>query len=371
MNVRDRILATLRGSRADRVPLVLPGLTFRTREQVADLDDPLRRALAERAFEHVAYPFGVPAYINRFLVTPEQRIGREQEDLPGGHRRTCGTINTPKGDLTFLYERSPEAGTTWQVKYPVETMTDVEAIASVPWERPEALAPPDPDDLPEDFSQRGLLTCRLSTPMVCVAGMMKYEMFLELCLTHPDLIAELTETCRTRILDCVDVLTSAGPIEYWWMGGSEWLTPPMGSPALYDTLVQEQERSIIERLHRENGSIVHVHCHGRVRDALPKTIDRGADYTEPVEPPPDGDITMAEAKQIAAGRITLGGNVEARVLTYGTENEVEAATRAAFEGGKERFILRPSEGPSPRIGEREFRNYMRMMDVWEELSPID
>ena len=371
MTVRERILTTLRGGRPDRVPLVLPGLTFRSRRQIQELADPLRRALAERVFEHTAFRVQVPSHINRMLVTPPQRIRHRREDLPDGRRRTHGTIDTPKGELTFLTEYSPQSNTTWQIKYPVETLEDAEKIASVPWERPAGLKPPDRNSLPDDFDRRGLLVCHISSPMVCVAGMMKYEMFLELCLTERKRIEELTEICRRRILDCLDVLLADGPIEYVWMGGSEWLTPPMASPALYDALVQEQERSIISRVHEDGDTIVHVHCHGRVRHALPKTIDRGADFTEPVEPPPDGDITMAEAKAIADGRITLGGNLEARVLTYASEGEVEAATRAAFDGGKRRFILQPTEGPSPHIAERELRNYMRVIDVWEELSPID
>ena len=85
---------------------------------------------------------------------------------------------------------------------------------------------------------------------------------------------------------------------------------------------------------------------------------------------PDGDITMAEAKKLVAGRMTLGGNVQARTLEMEDEEATERATRAAFEGGKERFILRPTEGPSPVISEREFRNWMTMIDVWEELSAI-
>jgi hypothetical protein len=55
---------------------------------------------------------------------------------------------------------------------------------------------------------------------------------------------------------------------------------------------------------------------------------------------------------------------------YAGEEDAERAVRAAFEGGGRRFVLRPTEGPSPRLSEREFRDYMRMIDVWEELSPV-
>ena len=184
-----------------------------------------------------------------------------------------------------------------------------------------------------------------------------------------DLVKELTDICTSRILDCMEVLFSKPGIEYVWVGGSEWVTPPMGSPEIYDELVQEQERAIIEYSHK-HGAVVHIHCHGSVRYAIPRVIERGAEFTEPVEPPPDGDITMAEAKKLAAGQLTLGGNVEARVLYNESEDTVEEAVRAAFEGGKERFVLGTSAGPSPAFTEREYRNYIRMIDVWEELSPI-
>ena len=77
---------------------------------------------------------------------------------------------------------------------------------------------------------------------------------------------------------------------------------------------------------------------------------------------------MADAKEIAAGRMTLGGNVEARILEKGSVEEVEQATRASFEGGTKRMILTPTTGPICRFDERMRLNYHRMIDVWEECS---
>lgn len=370
MNPRERIVGAIRGEAVDRVPLVLPHCQLASREDLAKIEDPLRQRLAERVLDRMHFEVNIPSFVNRMLVTPPQRIHTESEPLADGHRRVHGTIATPRGDLTFVSEWDPRSGTTWQVKYPVESREEIEKIASVPWERPANLKPPALDGLPADFAARGLVRTGISSPFVCVAGMMRFERFLELCATDLALLRELTELCRRRILDCLRVLFSRPGIEYVWMGGSEWVTPPMASPRIYDALVQEQERSLIEYVHSVSNAVVHVHCHGRVRDALPRTIARGADFTEPVEPPPDGDITMAEAKDLAAGRIALGGNVEARVLCNEDEETTDHATRAAFEGGKERFVLRPTEGASPRMSEREFGNYMRMIDVWEALSPV-
>ncbi|MGB2821396.1 MAG: uroporphyrinogen decarboxylase family protein, partial [Phycisphaerae bacterium] len=252
---------------------------------------------------------------------------------------------------------------------PCESLEDIEKIRSVPWELPAGLGPPDLSNLPDGFERRGVLRAGVSSPFVCVAGMMPYQYFLELCATHFELIRDLTATCRQRILDILDAVLAERSVEYVWMGGCEWLTPPMGSPRLYERLVHEFERPIIERVH-EAGAICHVHCHGNVRSTLELVIERGADVFEPVEPPPDGDITMAEAKALAAGRITLAGNVEARVLENEDADAVEAATRAAFEGGKERMVLRTTAGPIGPVTPRMLANYHRMIDVWEELSPL-
>jgi uroporphyrinogen-III decarboxylase len=210
----------------------------------------------------------------------------------------------------------------------------------------------------------------IACPVACVAGVMKYEMFLELVVTEPALVRELTEICRCRILDILKVLLSVRGIEYVRMSGAEMLTPPMGSEAIYDELVHEPSRSLVAFIHERAGVPVHVHSHGRMSHALTRLVEAGVDYTEPVEAPPDGDVTMAEARRLVGERMALGGNVQCRVLCNESEEAAERATRAAFEGGKRRFVLRPTEGPSPELAEKEFRNYMRMIDVWEEMSPL-
>jgi len=371
MTPRERFLAVMRGEITDRVPLELPGFHYASREDLAHVENPRKREIVERVFDQLHFSVDVKNDHNRFLCTPPQRMREEHTTLPNGHRLTHGTIDTPKGELTFDWHVDPDVGTGWMVKYPCETREDIEKIQSVPWERPPDIVPPDMENLPEGFADRGLVTTHLSSPFVCVAAMMKYDTFLEMCATDLEWIRELTEVVLQRELDLLDAVFAEPGIEYVWMGGSEWVTPPMGSPNLYDTLVQGPERAIIERIKSLGNAIAHIHCHGNIRHALPRTIERGGDYTEPVEPPPDGDITLAEAKELARGRIALGGNVEARLLHNENEAAVERASRAAFEGGKRRFVFRPSEGHTPHLPDREYRNWMTAIDVWEELSSLE
>jgi uroporphyrinogen-III decarboxylase len=371
MRSRERFLAALRGEKVDRVPIHLLGFNFSNREQIASLKDPARREIAERVFDQTVFIHSVPSYINRYLVIPPRRIRAVERREEKDGVKVISEIDTPKGKLRAVTSQNRISGnTTWTVKYPVESMEDIERIRSIPWELPERLEPLDPEELPPDPDGRRVIYTRISSPFVCVAGMMRYERFLELCATELNLIRELTEECKRRIMDVLDVLLSKPGIDVVWMGGSEWVTPPMGSPRLYEELVQEQEREIIERVHRA-GALAHIHCHGNVRSVIELVVDRGVDYFEPVEPPPDGDITFAEAKEIVGSRMTLGGNIEVRILEYADEDTVEKAVRAAFEGARDRMVLQTTEGVlSPLMSERALANYHRLIDVWEELSPL-
>ena len=370
MNVRERFLAMLRGEPHDRVPIELYGFWRPDRGALDAEADPLKREIGRRIFDRHVFRSFLPSHINRYLVTPPQRIRETHEDLPNGHRRTRGVIDTPKGELTYLTEWDSESGTQWTHKYPVENVDDIWKIASVPWELPEGIRPVDGSERVGDFDARGISETGVSTPMVCVAEMMGFERFLMLTATDLDLVERLTQMCLDRALACLEVLLSKPGVDLVWLGGSEWVTPPMGSPALYDALVQEQERAIVDYVHAHSDAVVQVHCHGKVRRALAKTIERGVDYTEPVEPPPGGDITLAEAKALAAGRISPGGNIDCRLLVNESPDVVETATRAAFEGPNDRYALVVTAGCSPTLTDREYKNYMRMIDVWEELSPL-
>jgi hypothetical protein len=369
VNPRHRLLATLRGEKADRVPLVLEGCQFASRAEIDALQDAALAEIASRVFEHTSYSVICPSHVNRYLVTPPQRIADVGREERNGQVRVISEIDTPKGPLTAVTGRDSATHTTWTIKYPVESPADIEKIRSVPWELPSGLAPLDMSQLPDSFAERGVVRTGVSSPFVCVAGMMPYQYFLELCATELGLIRELTAICHERIMSVLDVLLAEKTIEYVWMGGCEWLTPPMGSRRLYEELVQPFEADLICRMH-EAGALCHIHCHGNVRSTLEMVIERGADLFEPVEPPPDGDITFAEAKAVAAGRLALGGNVEARVLENESPQAVEEATRSAFEGGKEHMVLQTSAGPIGTVTPRMLANYHRMIDVWEELSPL-
>ena len=116
-------------------------------------------------------------------------------------------IDTPLGPLTAVAGMNERTRTTWRLKFPVENLDDLEKMRSIPWAFSARLKPPTDPELPDEFERRGVLRAGVCSPCDCVAGMMPREWFLELCLTDPELIDELTAEAHRRILTI-----SAGPI---------------------------------------------------------------------------------------------------------------------------------------------------------------
>lgn len=369
MNLRDRFLRTLKGETVDRVPLELDGFEAVSREYIHKSGDMLWKEIADRVYDKIHYYISAGSIvdpIDRFFMVNERHIKKAQV-IQGDNTLTQMEIPTPKGMLTACTGFNSSSRTQWVLKHPVECMEDIEKIASLSWELPGHFKAPDLSKLPHDFSDRGVLKLTLSSPVVCVSGMMSYEYFLELCATNFELMKELTEISFEREMVILESVLKNKNVDMLWIGGCEWMTPPMASPKLYDELVHGYEDKMISRAH-ELGALCQVHCHGNISSTLEKIIERGGDYTEPVEPPPDGDIEFSEAKKLAAGRITLGGNIESRIIEGGSEKEIEEAVVKAFEGGKHRMILKPSAFPISKVSEQMYRNYNKMIDLWDEMS---
>jgi hypothetical protein len=115
---------------------------------------------------------------------------------------------------------------------------------------------------------------------------------------------------------------------------------------------------------RDPEAIIHVHCHGRVKTVLRSFMDMGVDSTDPVEPPPQGDVDFAEAKRMAAGRLTLFGNMEFVDMERCEPDEIEQKVRRAIEeGGKQHMVLYPSATPHEQHSARMLTNAERYIEA--------
>jgi hypothetical protein len=116
-----------------------------------------------------------------------------------------------------------------------------------------------------------------------------------------------------------------------------------------------------------------VHCHGRVNTVLDEFVQGGVQLLDPVEPPPQGDIEIAEAKQrAAAGPMTLIGNIEHSDLCQRSTQEIERLVRQAVcDGGRKHFILGASDVPISAIDERVRDNLICFIEAGIRYGTFD
>lgn len=374
MTSRQRLFAAMRGEPVDRVPIWMrEGFPVERPLPEADhftqgwMAEPLYQELYDHVEPHMDRTFGWGGGgFNRMLMIPPKNMRHEEtlrtEQIVQGQ---C-IVTTPQGELVARREQRRGEATGWGLEYAVKTVADLKALAEVPFEVDEELT----RQAYESYRQaeakagdRGAPWSFISSPIVSISGAMNFELFLELSLTEKAWFHELVAEITRRNLAILESIFSHGPIDsVFTFGGSEQCTPPMMAPAAYDEYVVPYDGQIIEFLHSQ-GCPVNIHCHGKVAHALKGMVAEGADGTDPVEPPPDGDTTYGEAREIVGDKLTLLGNLEFDDFERKTPAEIRAHVRDQLSYGKDRLILTTSAGPISAVSRRIVDNYKAWIDA--------
>jgi len=378
-----RIRAAYEGGKADRVP-IFPPISWSPRRNILQekpggwRGEPDFIKVARLVEEHCdpvpslgeVRPPAVwaPGSYQRFLEAPAQYI----EELPAqklgnGRNRQMTLLHTPKGDLRYVKEWEDGIETVWDVEKPIKCVEDARRMLSVPYrfDRPDEKAW-------EPFRQyrakmgRDFLTGGGVNSMVAMlCGTMPFELLLEWVVTEREVLKALADAWLERVSEKAGYMLEHGVGPFWHFNGVERASPPMMGPKQWAEWVVPYDGKIMRMIRqRIPDAIIHVHCHGRVGTLLDSWIDMGVSSTDPVEPPPQGNIEMGEAKRRVAGRLTLWGNIEFADMEHCTPDQIEDKVRHALEdGGKQHTILFPSATPHERHSGRFTANAVRYIEA--------
>lgn len=126
------------------------------------------------------------------------------------------------------------------------------------------------------------------------------------------------------------------------------------SPKLYRDFVLPFEKEIALAV-RRTGVHIYTHTCGAVSDRLELMFDAGVSGIECLDPPPLGDVELADAKRRTRGRGFIKGNIDSvNTLLNGSKETILGDARSRIEVGKEGggFILSTACSVAPRV-ERE------------------
>ncbi len=364
MTSRERVLAAMRREQPDRVPINIRGVRLWNPEWVASRH-PSYRPVMEAVREHcdlIPHAY-VPGLELNLLTEAEREITEHQVSDAGEWTIHRTILHTPKGDLTQDYWESKQGYLPLIKKYFVETPEDVERVLSVPY-RPVSV------DLEPYFQLReewpdNLVMCDCPQAPSYVHELLGTETFAYWWTEHRALLFEMREVFQERVLAIVDDMLARGVGPVLATHGSEQIAPPMHSPQTHREFVLAAFQDLCDRVHAK-GCLLHVHCHNRLDALLEDFAEVGWDVLHPLEPPPMGDIVLADAKRRIGDRVCLEGNIQIGDL-YGTPTDtvveiVAQAMRDGSPGGG--FILCPSASPhTPTLSDLTVNNYLAMIET--------
>lgn len=280
--------------------------------------------------------------------------------------RRVTTLHTPAGDLTSTYLDSRRGQPGLHETFLIDGPEDAERYLSLP---PQPVG----GDISSFFAadaemgDAGIVEVSLGfNPAGFVAETCGSETFAVLSVSHRDLLHALCQRYMESIVARVDYLLGQGAGPYFSMLGEEYLVPPLHGPRDFNDFNVRYDRPILERVH-QGGGRVHIHSHGSIRKVFQGFLDMGADVLHPIEPPPLGDITAAQAKQMARGRLCLEGNLQIHQMYEDSPAQIRAHVEAliadAFDD-RRGLIVCPSASPYIRgQGEACFPMYEAMAET--------
>lgn len=365
MTARERLLALLQGKPLDRVPINTYELSdFGYMNWT--LNEPSYRKLLHVITEQTET---LALWGGSMLASPQAVASDVERWQEGDFDVARVTIYTPKGDLSYVTKSTPTVKTTWTVEHLLKSEDDITKYLSLPY-YPMPVDTSKFAPLDAEIGDRGLVLCDTGDAIGWVAGMFEMGEFTIFAINEPELIRALCDKQHEQVMHYLRGMLEAGcgPIYRIW--GPEYCTPPYLPPSAFREFVVPYLREMVDLIHKYD-CYARIHSHGKIAQVLDMIVETGADATDPVEPPPDGDITLADIKERYGEKLILFGNMELKYLEQETPAEIRQRVREIMAAGKAGggFVLMPTAAPinvplSPRTEE----NYLAFIAAGHEFG---
>ena len=340
MTRRERMTAIFRGDVPDRPAIKLWGadpyrpLPHSAYEAIRDL------ALAKTDLAiHKRSPFNLHFGARQDEFVNVSEVPGESPDWVDD----VMTVETPEGNLRSVFQRSTKKRPGYRKEYMLKEPEDIRKILSLPYEPCHFDVAPFHEG-EEKMGDAGIVIFSLDHAAYGLQRLIGSENFALWSLDHAELMLEAVSIFAERIREEARraLASGLGPV-FGWVG-PELVIPPLMSPADFDRYVGAFDKPLIDLIH-DGGGHVWVHSHGRMAGMLERFVDLGIDVLNPIEPPPMGDVTLAEAFAVVGDRMGLEGNIETHDMMTASREELGAKIHAALDAGRgRRHILCPSSG---------------------------
>ena len=341
---KERILNTIYSKPTDRIPISMyelcpfEGSAYASFANNEPSYQPILSYMRENTDTIMQYEAAISySYLDKVM---EVHSCRENQSTVYNY-----ILHTPKGDLTAQSIVKDNIFTVWNTEHFLKDSTDIEKYMSL-----DLTCKVDNTNLRnmrDKLGENGIVCPSIRDPLCRAAELFSMEDFLIFAITETDKAKKfldfLWEMCEVELKGIL-----AGDVKDMMVRvvGPEYATPPYLPNQYFSDFVTKYLKRIASMIN-DAGAISRVHSHGKVRFALEEFAKTDVMCVDPVEPLPDGDISLGEIKEIYGDRFTLLGNIELKELEVASEEQVERLVKGVVEEGKKggHFILMPTATP--------------------------
>ncbi len=375
---RERLQATLCGKPVDR-PAVsfyeIGGWKFDTTDPdpYNIYNDPTWKPLIDLAEDHTDLIRMIPAITWPAAHNPVAEYFTHESYEEGASRFNKTTLTVGGRAMTSLSRRDQEVDTVWQIEHLLKDADDLKAFLQLPDECFDYDV--DVSNLiaaEEKLGERGIVMVDSADPLCYAAGLFAMDEYTIIAMMDTELFHQLLQKHARRVYSVTERVSELFPGRLWRIVGSEYASEPYLPPRLFKEYVHDYCKPMIEAIKKHAG-YARIHCHGRIKNALPMIMDMGADGIDPIEPPPLGDVELADVRREYGKDLILFGNLEITDIENMPPADFERVVEKSLNEGTccdgRGFVLMPSASPYGRvISNTTQANYETMVRLVENLA---
>ncbi len=367
MTRRERLMATLHGRPVDR-----PAVSFyevggfeidpRDPDPFNIYNDPSWQPLLTLTEEQTDLIRMRPP----LLRTPANPYFTTEISDDGASRLTRTTVRVSSRTLTSLTRRDREVNTIWVLEHLLKDLDDLKAYLEIPDEVfTEEVDVSNLVATDQQLGDRGIVMVDTPDPICLAAALFSMEDYLVVAFSEPVWFHRLLEKTARVLHRRTEIVAREFPGHLWRIYGPEYASEPFMPARLFEEFVSRYTGPMVEVIQR-HGGFVRLHCHGRIRNLLPHFVRMGVTATDPIEPPPHGNIPLAEVRRDYGRDLVLFGNLEITDIENLPPAQFERVVAQSLHDGTagagRGFVLLPSAAPYGRtITPTTLANYETMV----------
>ncbi len=289
-----------------------------------------------------------------------------------GCRYVAKTIRVGNRTLSCRTRRDQDVNTIWTEEHLLKDVDDLRAFLKVPLPKTPAanIVTTSVLDAEKALGEAGIVMLDTPDPVCLGAALFSMEDYTVIAMTEPVLFHQLLEKLAAFLQPQIEAAAQALPGRLWRIYGPEYASPPYLPPRLFREYVVRYDTLMIRAIH-QYGGYARIHSHGNLKLILDDIISTGCVGLDPIEPPPQGDVSLAYVREHYGKDLVLFGNLEASDIENCPTDQFETKIRQALEegmsGNGRGFVLMPSACPYGRkLSTLALKNYEKMIEVVEQ-----